>query len=697
MHPLPLIATRLLFLMPALIGLLSNQAFGLGTESINECAPNETSEGSVASSLEAGTQDGRNEAESLLTINNLSYIPTYLYDFLIPHYQVNDEANQAKLLLMELPDELLIYLRRFLNRDSKKAIKATCKRWHGLIHEEVTELKLSEQLSRDIIESEASKRVYRSVIDRLFTIPTVDPITMLSRISKTYPKLKTFSISKDAFIECLPYLNEIQGDIPGLDLTNLNIEHSDISRLPILTQVQSLRLPNVIKNNLSCIECRISCYRDRTIRKFKNAELFKKFPNINYLYLSGPQTTLNFLSCLTELSSLKVLRLNHCNNLFKYTEFDDRLGRVRYTLNLLSYFQNLEFLDLSHTEMSDSDFGGVPTLTSLRSLNLSGNKISNTSLKILSRFENLQSLWINRTLINNEGMNEIGVLQTLTHLSLSSNTLESPERESIFKSLSKLTRLCSLELCRTGVSHAPTSLKSMIANLSKLESLHLGNSPVGDSFIANLTPLGNLRSLILSHTAITDLALTHLSNFLFLHTLDLSRTRISAAKIHLIAQLTHLSTLKLDSSSINTAALIALSPLRKLHTLSLKECRELSNESLTQLSAFSRLEHLFLDHTPISSDGIANLPPIWTLLTLSLNSTRIDDRVFPLLSKFPELKHLFLRHTTRLRTQGVLKLSPFGNWHLESLDFTDSDAYGLSTDDMASLKNHLSQFPNLKL
>ena len=78
----------------------------------------------------------------------------------------------------------------------------------------------------------------------------------------------------------------------------------------------------------------------------------------------------------------------------------------------------LEFLDISNTESDDDELDHVVDCAKLRSLHLTGNKITDAGLHKLNKLRNLEELWLWSTSITDEGVAALRVHKNLTFLGL---------------------------------------------------------------------------------------------------------------------------------------------------------------------------------------------------------------------------------------------------------------------------------------
>jgi Leucine-rich repeat (LRR) protein len=265
------------------------------------------------------------------------------------------------------------------------------------------------------------------------------------------------------------------------------------------------------------------------------------------------------------------------------------------------------------------DLSGLECATSLQTLYLSGNCISNltplgslTQLKALSLANNQGMLadisplagLTNLTFLDlrwNPGIASFASLASLTNLTslyLGGNSIDD------LGFLSGLTQLTFLDLDNTGLTDA-----TPLAVLPRLAGLDLGYDPLRDP--TQLSAFTNLATLYLSGTGLTDLAFVQ--NLTALTSLVVYTNAIS--DLSPLAALTNLTTLNAGGNPITNFS--ALSALPNLSALWLHAC-SLTNPAF--LSGLSQLTYLNLNDNLVTNcsslSGLTNL----TTLSLSVNS-----------------------------------------------------------------------------
>lgn len=105
-----------------------------------------------------------------------------------------------------------------------------------------------------------------------------------------------------------------------------------------------------------------------------------------------------------------------------------------------------------------------------------------------------------------------------------------------------------------------------------------------------------------------------------------------------------LESLSLDDSLITDAGLIHIKGLANLKTLFLRNT-QITDDGLSHLSGLSKLEYLDLRNTRVSDAGLARLRMLHRLRVLFLNDTLITDAGLMHLTAFPNLQELYLNGT----------------------------------------------------
>ena len=158
---------------------------------------------------------------------------------------------------------------------------------------------------------------------------------------------------------------------------------------------------------------------------------------------------------------------------------------------------NLDYLDLSHSDITDASGKHIGELKKLKRLDLSGTNFTDEGIAAIRHMKSLHGLGLSRTEITDAAMNHI----------------------------KDLTELDILDVSRTKITDGGLEA---LKNLTKLKDLSLSGTKVSDKGVANLSNLTNLVRLRLGGTDITDASVKELKKLKNLDWLSLSGTKITA-------------------------------------------------------------------------------------------------------------------------------------------------------------------------
>ena len=154
-------------------------------------------------------------------------------------------------------------------------------------------------------------------------------------------------------------------------------------------------------------------------------------------------------------------------------------------------------LDLLDMEITDRDLGYlIEALDDLRFLSLAGTKITDAGLEHIKALKDLQELHLDGTAITSHGLDLLKGLQNLEVLDLKDTTISDD-----------------------GLAH--------LKPLRDLKGLYLTRTPVSDAGLAHVGTFTGLRTLILWDTQVTDAGLHHLRSLRDLQELILWKTRVT--------------------------------------------------------------------------------------------------------------------------------------------------------------------------
>lgn len=211
------------------------------------------------------------------------------------------------------------------------------------------------------------------------------------------------------------------------------------------------------------------------------------------------------------------------------------------------------------------DLKKLALVSRLSELSLTGEEITDDSLKDLSFHRNLKTLYLRTTAIQGPGLKHIEGLKQIRRLDLTG----SPVTDEGLSHLGKLPELEILDLTQTKVTDQGLEhLKGL-----QLENLTLVGTQVGDAGLAHLKQIPKLYTLYLSGTKVTDEGLKHLVNLKVLHTLGLDGTKVTDTGLKHLARLPSLKKLSLSGTRITDAGLEEIAKFPSLQGASLRETR----------------------------------------------------------------------------------------------------------------------------
>jgi len=189
-------------------------------------------------------------------------------------------------------------------------------------------------------------------------------------------------------------------------------------------------------------------------------------------------------------------------------DFDQRLEAVNHSAEtVLGLLENVlewpriqagQKLDLLDTKVGDRDLGYlIEALDDLRFLSLAGTRITNAGLEHIQAIRGLRELHLDGTSITDEGLGLISGLKELEVLDLKDTAIT----DAGLAYLEPLRKLRGLYLTRTAITDAGLAY---VAGLKELRTLILWDTQVSDEGLPHLRALGNLQELILWGSQVTE-------------------------------------------------------------------------------------------------------------------------------------------------------------------------------------------------
>ncbi len=146
-----------------------------------------------------------------------------------------------------------------------------------------------------------------------------------------------------------------------------------------------------------------------------------------------------------------------------------------------------------------------------------------------------------------------------------------------------------------------------LKNLHGLQRLYLCDVSLDDEALKHLAGLTNLVCLSLEKTGITGTGLAYLKNLRNLEVLNLADNPIDDKAMAHLQALSRLDTITLRNTHVTGDGLIHLKGLERLRVLNLKECKEVTDESLEHLRDLKELRMLYVWGTQVSDEGAKKL------------------------------------------------------------------------------------------
>jgi internalin A len=235
--------------------------------------------------------------------------------------------------------------------------------------------------------------------------------------------------------------------------------------------------------------------------------------------------------------------------------------------NRLSLPQGLRSLHLAG-EITDARLAELSSLSQLRALTLSSNRLGSSGLKNLSGHEHLEALSLRNPRLRINGATELAALKQLRRLRMQVNSMS----DAGLKDLARLTQLRSLDLSFFNPDGSDLALNELAA-LTELRWLGLTGPRVSDEGLKDLGRLNHLHTLLIFNARVTDAGLKGIASLNSLRRLQLASTQVTDAGLKDMARLTQLQSLNLSESQVTDAGLNELVALKQLRSLDVYRTR----------------------------------------------------------------------------------------------------------------------------
>jgi len=307
-------------------------------------------------------------------------------------------------------------------------------------------------------------------------------------------------------------------------------------------------------------------------------------------------------------------------------------------------------VDLGCLGVDERPLQALERLPALKTLDLTGARISGDALRHVAHLKDLESLTLIGTRVGDDGLRHLAGLTRLRHLDL------------------------------TGTDVGDAGLAHLVA-LQDLETLRLAGTLVTDAGLARIRAFRNLRTLDLFGTRITERGVLHLDTLTQLRELDirgppvtidveppetglckLARRgslsgikRVSVEPFNLVdpasvAGLAGLQALYLPRLNLwDESQLQALGRLKELRLLDLSDAYfqindtvRMGDEAWAHLAGLEKLESLSLSFIGVTEGGLAHIARLKRLRHLLLGRTGITGRCLKHLAPLTDLRSLHL-------------------------------------------------------
>ncbi|CAH0754027.1 unnamed protein product [Bemisia tabaci] len=320
--------------------------------------------------------------------------------------------------------------------------------------------------------------------------------------------------------------------------------------------------------------------------------------------------------------------------------------------------RSLLYLYMSDCHISKLSPQFFANITTLHTLDLSGNPLRILEPGIFDDLRSLESLTLNRCNITYISNTAFIFLEHLKVLELAENNLKSVEWPIV---LGPLGRLEHLDLRHSGISNLP---ENAFGNNTWLTRLILAENELTDLDVA--TTLGH--------------------NLIHLSELDLSNCHLKGPLSEdAFANATNLKVLYLAGNHLSAADLaVALAPLVRLQVLSLRNCG-LTRFPANTFHRFTCLQELDISRNPLNGAFTALLSPLETLEHLNMGYSNLEHISKNTFERMTSLKTLILsgnrlkslesglfQNLTHLKT---LELNNCGLGRLNETVFFDNYTY----------------------
>lgn len=254
--------------------------------------------------------------------------------------------------------------------------------------------------------------------------------------------------------------------------------------------------------------------------------------NLHTLQFSGSGLSEQAYQSLTELPSLKTLELGSSSNL-------DSKGIAK-----ISKCRSIESLKLQYVAWKDEWAQELRKMPALTELDLRGCNATDRSMEAIGAISTLRSLDLTGNQITDDGFAQLKHCSEMRKLVLAIDKI-SDRSLPVIDSMAKLEEL---DLAFTDVS---SEVCEKLSHLSKLRILRLTGTAINDRTLSGLRAFPDLQELSLSGVdGFTDSGLDHLKQLSNLRKLNLYRTDISVERARSLKEKLPQCTICLDNETL---------------------------------------------------------------------------------------------------------------------------------------------------